>query len=129
MKSPILLSLALLAALVSGCASRPENIRAAYVSEMSFNGWTEAQMLAEQGRLTSALSSAAVQQHNTRANDTAGIWLLGLPVSSMAGRGVEAEIARLKGELEALRKAAISAGYQLPEVDVEALTKRKAPAH
>lgn len=110
---------------IGGCASRPENIRPAYASEMTYNGWTEQQMIEEQERLKAALSSASEQQHKTRANDTAGVLLLGLPISSMTGRGVEGEIARLKGELEALRKAAIRAGYKLPAVDIDALTKRK----
>lgn len=127
MKTYHILSFALLAAAVcgGGCASRPENIPPAYASEMTYRGWTEEQMRAEQERLKAALSSAAAQQHKTRANDTAGVWLLGVPISSMTGRGVESEIARLKGELEALQKAATAAGFSIPAVDLEELTRRK----
>jgi hypothetical protein len=41
---------------------------------------------------------------------------LGLPVSSFAGSNVEEEIARLKGELEAVQEAARQKGCKLPYV-------------
>lgn len=125
MKTPILFALELLlAALGSGCASRPETIHAAYVSESKYEGWTKERMAQEQTNLVYALKSASQRQHKTRADDTAGIWLLGLPVASMTGRGIEAEIASLKGELKALHAAAMKAGYQIAEADYEWATKK-----
>lgn len=102
----IVVLLAAAVALVA-CAQSPEAIQPAYVSPMTFNGWSCEQMGAEEARLGSALASASAQQSQARSNDIAGVIFLGLPVASMSGKNIAPQIARYKGEQEALRQARI----------------------
>lgn len=88
-----------------GCAARPEDIQAQYVSHVPYMGWTCEQLGEETIRLNQALTSASVTQSNARSNDTAGVILLGLPVASMSGGNVAPQIAEYKGEIEAVGKA------------------------
>lgn len=57
--------------------------------------------------LTCEQLAASDAQRKARSNDTVGVILLGLPVSSLSGSNQASQIARLKGELEALQRAAI----------------------
>ena len=59
-------------------------------------------------RLNGALAVASQQQHAARANDTAAVIFLGLPLASMTGANIAPQIARYKGEQEATRLASIS---------------------
>lgn len=101
---------------MTGCASSPESIAPAYISDMSYSHWTCEQLAQEQPRLVSALSTACDAQRRCRANDTAGVIFLGLPVSSLSGSNMASEVARLKGELQALQRAGILKNCSLPQV-------------
>lgn len=106
MKTTAIIALLLLA-FVTACAKSPESISAAYVSDIPYRSWSCSDLAEEQNRLTAAYATAAKQQENARTNDTVGVILLGLPVSSLSGDNIAPEIARLKGEQEAIRKAMI----------------------
>ena len=105
--SNMLLSVVAASAL-SACAKSPESIQPAYVSEVGYHSWSCRQLGAEAGRLRTALATASVQQENARTNDTIGVILIGVPVSSLSGDNIAPQIARLKGEQEAIRKASIT---------------------
>jgi hypothetical protein len=96
--------------LIAACAKSPESIAPAYVSEVGFQSWNCTQLGEESSRLSAALSQASTQQENARTNDTVGVLLIGLPVSSLSGDNIAPEIARLKGESEAVRRASIQKG-------------------
>jgi hypothetical protein len=96
------------ALVVSACAKSPESIAPSYVSEVGFQSWNCNQLGEESNRLSAALSRASAQQENARTNDTVGVLLIGLPVSSLSGDNIAPEIARLKGETEAVRKVSIN---------------------
>ena len=98
---------AFVAVFLAGCATKPESIAPAYVSEMTYSPYTCQQLGEEQARLGAALATASDAQRHARSNDIAGVILLGLPVSSLSGSNQASQIARLKGELEASQKAAI----------------------
>jgi hypothetical protein len=95
------------AAALGGCAKSPESISASYVSEVGYQAWSCQQLSDETLRLSSAYASAAQQQEKARTNDVVGVILIGLPVSSLSGDNIAPEIARLKGEQEAVRKAMV----------------------
>jgi hypothetical protein len=99
-----------LATMMVGCAKSPDSIAPAYVSEVNFQNWDCRQLGEESTRLSQALAQASTQQENARTNDTVGIILIGLPVSSLSGDNIAPEIARLKGETEAVRKVSINKG-------------------
>jgi hypothetical protein len=99
--SPIL-ALALVA-----CAKSPEAIGPEYISHVAYQSYTCQQLGEEEARLTQALAVASGQQENARTNDTVGVLLIGLPVSSLSGDNIAPQIARLKGEIQAVQKAAM----------------------
>jgi hypothetical protein len=88
-----------------GCAKKPESISASYVSEHNYLAMDCGTLAEEAGRLDSAYSTAATQQNNARTNDMVGVAFLGLPVSSLSGDNIAPEIARLKGEQQAIGRA------------------------
>lgn len=105
MKSTIIIAAA--ACLVGSCAKAPESIGASYISEVGYQNYTCEQLVTETVRLSAALTTASQQQDKARSNDVVGVLLIGLPVSSMSGDNIAPEIARLKGEQEAVRRAAV----------------------
>ena len=100
-------SLAAAAVALGACASKPENIQPSYVSTVPYESWSCQQLGEEQERLSLAYAAAAKQQNTARANDTAGVILLGLPLASMTGHNVAPEVARLKGLQDAVSRASI----------------------
>jgi hypothetical protein len=102
-----IVGLALSAALLSSCAKSPESIAPSYVSNVGFRSWSCKDLGDETLRLSSALSTASMQQANARTNDTIGVLFIGMPVSSMSGDNIAPEVARLKGEIEAVHQASI----------------------
>ncbi len=96
-----------IALVASACAKRPEAISASYISDVGYQAWRCDQLAGEQGRIEAALATASKQQLQARSNDTVGVIFLGLPVSSMSGDNVAPEIARLKGEKEAIQRAMV----------------------
>ena len=92
---------------VAACAKSPESISPSYISEMHYRGWTCDQLGQEEVRLSHALAVASKQQEKARSNDIIGVIFIGLPVSSLSGDNIAPEIARLKGENEALNRAMI----------------------
>lgn len=107
MKSKANSAVILCSVIMMGCAAKPENIPPAYVSHIGYTSWDCQQLREEQTRLVSALSTASDAQRQARSNDIAGVILIGLPVSSLSGANQASNIARLKGELDALQKAMI----------------------
>jgi hypothetical protein len=93
---------------LAGCAKSPESIAPSYISDMNYRELDCSQLTDEDRRLTQALATASTQQKNARSNDTVGVLLIGLPVSSMSGDNIAPEIARLKGEQDAVRRARLS---------------------
>lgn len=97
-----------LALFAAGCAKNPESIAPAYVSEVGYQSYSCQQLAQEQQRLNEAYTVAEAQQKKARSNDIAGVILIGLPVSSMSGDNIAPQIANLKGQQEAVRKAMIA---------------------
>ncbi|HEY7557150.1 MAG TPA: hypothetical protein VIH18_20300 [Candidatus Binatia bacterium] len=91
--------------LLVACAKSPESISPSYISDVGYQSWSCEQLGQEQMRLSHALASASTQQRKARTNDTVGVIFLGLPVSSLSGDNIAPEIARLKGENEAIIRA------------------------
>ena len=58
----------------------------------------------------SPLVGASAQQRQERGNDTMGVILLGLPVSTLSGGNVATQIADLKGRQDVLHQTQIQRG-------------------
>ena len=96
----------LAAAIVASCAKSPEKIAPVPVDEAGYGTRTCDELSVEQARVGGELAMATAKQEQTRSNDVAGVIIFGLPLGSMSGNDVEPEIARLKGERDALDRAA-----------------------
>lgn len=119
MKRPVNLACATALALVAGCASKPESIKAAYVSPLTYEPYTCEQLAAEAQRVSARASEAAgVQQKKAQGDAVAtgvALVLFWPAVFFIKGKGAnEAELARLKGEMETIEQVSIqkNCGFQ-----------------
>jgi hypothetical protein len=97
----------ILAALVlSACANRPESIRASYVSHEKFAHLDCMTLTNKMGDTRSELDKISRMQNDKANGDAVGVFLLGVPFSKLSGDH-EGDVARLKGEVEALQTAQV----------------------
>ena len=101
------------AALLSACATNPKDIAPAYVSPVLYEKLSCDQLAAEAQRVSSAAAAASGQQQSQAGRDAAmvGVSLvLFWPALFFIGgdKGAAAEIARLKGEMQAIEQANIA---------------------
>ena len=102
------LSMLLLGAMYLGsCATLPEKIAPADMNTAPYANWSCEQLSHESPQITATLAGASEAQRRCRNKDIAGILFIGLPVGSLTGCRKTEEIARLKGELQALQHAAV----------------------
>lgn len=100
-----------------GCAQTPENISASYVSPMQYQSYTCEQIEQELNRVGVKLQEVTQIQFKKSSGD-ANAMALGLfifwPALLFLGgdTGREPELARLKGEIEAIEMAAIEKNCQ-----------------
>ncbi len=97
--------------LISGCATLPKNITASYVSPMQYNSFDCEQIQAEMLRVGNKVREVAGVQQGKATSDA---WALGIglilfwpALFFMMGGDKKEELARLKGEYEALEQCAI----------------------
>ena len=103
---------ALCASIVAGCASAPVNISAAYVSPIQYSGYDCDQVRAELLRVSGKVREVAGAQKQQATNDAiamgVGLVLFWPALFFLAGgNDRKEELSRLKGEYDALEQAAI----------------------
>ncbi|QXT39425.1 hypothetical protein [Gymnodinialimonas ceratoperidinii] len=84
------------------CAQRPENIAAADIGPNPYTGYNCSQLAAEELSITQELANLSADQNRAANGDAFGVFLLGLPVSSMTGADQETNIAIARGRLQAI---------------------------
>jgi hypothetical protein len=98
-------------AAVSACAKDSEDISATYVSPLQYNSFTCVQIEQEFARVSRRVSEVSGQQDKTAQSDAiatgVAIVLFWPAAFFIAGGDKSDELARLKGEYEALERAAI----------------------
>ena len=94
------------AAMLGGCANRPESIRASYVAHDKFMHLDCAAVQQRLAQVRSLLASTSRLQDDKANADAVGVFLLGIPFSKLSGDH-EGEVARLKGEVEAVETAQV----------------------
>jgi hypothetical protein len=105
MFSKLLISVVVVASFV-GCANRPESIRASFVSHERFIDLDCAQLSTKLADTRAELEKYAKMQDSKANGDAFGVFLLGIPFSKLSGDH-EGDVARLKGEIEAIETAQI----------------------
>ena len=101
MKYPVLL-VAVLA--VSACAKAPEQIAAADIGSGVYRGQSCAQLTQQRLKISQDLENLSAAQKSAQSGDAWGVFLLGLPLSSMSGNDKETAIAVAKGHVQEIDK-------------------------
>lgn len=104
MKSALLIAAAALT--LAACANRPESIRASFVSHEKFVHLECAGLSEKMIGTKAELEKVSKMQDEKATGDAFGVFLLGIPFSKLSGDH-EGEVARLKGEVEALETAQV----------------------
>lgn len=100
MLNKVILGIALLS--LVACAEKAANIEPAAISTAKYDGWSCRKLFKEKAFVDEALVRASGVQDKAAEQDALMVFLIGVPTS---GGGIESEVARLKGEQEALRQS------------------------
>lgn len=97
---------------IAACASRSENIAAAYVSPIQYTSYSCSQLREEASRVSTRAIQAAGVQDSKATNDavatTVGAVIFWPALFFIKGDGASgAEVANLKGQMEAIEQASI----------------------
>ena len=92
--------------LLVACANRPESIRASHVSFEKYVDMDCNALIAKMSDTRSDLDKFSKLQDSKANGDAVGVFLLGIPFSKLSGDH-EGDVARLKGEVEAIETAQI----------------------
>lgn len=96
-------------AVLAGCATRPESIPASYISHEKYTGNNCTELSANMADARAQLTKFSDMQ-NTKANiDAATVFLVLIPASKLSGDSA-ADVAKYKGEVEAIETAQIKNG-------------------
>lgn len=91
--------------LAASCAKRPEDIVATAVPVDTYMQMQCPQLVQLKTQKEMELSNLAKEQKETADQDAAAMAVIHVPVGSMAGNDKEPEIARVKGEVQAINSA------------------------
>lgn len=101
--------IALTGLLISGCATRPESISASFVSHEKYMGKDCTQLGLDMSDARSQLAKFSSMQ-DTKANvDAATVFFVLIPASKLSGDHA-GDVAKYKGEVEAIETALIKTG-------------------
>ena len=107
-----------------GCATSPQNIQPAYVSEFSYQN-LDCDQLAQEYRRVNARAAELTQKQQSAANRDAvamgvGLVLFWPALFFLAGsKGSPQELARIRGEVDAIEKASIAKKCAVAETITE----------
>lgn len=91
---------------LTACANRPESIRASHVSHEKFTHLDCEALATRMTDTRGELDKLSKMQDDKATGDAIGVFLLGIPFSKLSGDH-EGDIARLKGEVEAIDTAQV----------------------
>lgn len=102
--------IASLAVLISsGCATRPESISASFVSHEKYMGQDCKQLALQMSEARSQLAKFSSLQDSKANVDAATVFLVLIPASKLSGDHA-GDVAKFKGEVEAVETALIKTG-------------------
>jgi len=85
---------------IVGCAQQPENTPAADIGQGAYRSANCAQLSDAELRYNQQLENLSASQRQAASGDAMGVFLLGLPISSMSGNDRATEIAVTRGHLQ-----------------------------
>ena len=104
-----IVTLVLTATILTACATRSQSIPASYVSHEKYVRTNCAGLETKMSKTRAELDKFSKMQNNKANVDAFTVFIALVPVSKLAGDS-EADVARLKGEVEAIETAQIKAG-------------------
>ncbi|MBQ5949969.1 hypothetical protein [Massilia sp. ST3] len=102
-------------AVLSACASRPESIAASYVSHEKYSGIDCVQLSTYLSDARAGLQKVSAMQDSKANMDAATVFLALVPASKLTGDHA-ADVAKFKGEVEAIETAQIRKGCKSAKV-------------
>jgi len=102
----LLILTSLLFLIISGCASRPENIKASYISHERYIDTDCSQLAIQMSDARAELAKYSEMQNSKATGDAWGVFLILIPVSQLTG-DYEADVAKWKGVVEAIETTQI----------------------
>lgn len=99
-----------MAFVLSACAEAPENISAAQIPDSTYANANCSSLMKSEVQNTQLLHALSADQKKAQSGDAWGVFLLGLPISSMSGADKETEIALTKGKIDAIRRQQAAKG-------------------
>lgn len=95
---------------LTACAKQPDQIAAVEVGTDSYTRYSCSQLRNEKTKISQELENLSAKQKSAASGDAWGVFLLGLPVSSMSGNDQEALIAIAKGKVQAIDRQMVAKG-------------------
>jgi hypothetical protein len=96
------------AALIAGCATRPESISASYVSHEKYSGKDCTNLSLDMSNARSELAKYSSLQDSKANLDAATVFFVLIPASKLSGDHA-GDVAKWKGEVEAVETALVKA--------------------
>jgi hypothetical protein len=93
---------AIILSILAACAPRPEDISAVDIGDNQYRGFSCYQLAEAELRYSQALENLSAAQDRAATGDAWGVFLIGLPLSSMSGADQETKIAVTKGHLQSI---------------------------
>ncbi len=116
-----------MAVTLSACAKAPDQIAAVQIEDSTYASASCKSLVKNEIRQTQLLHALSADQKKAKNGDAWGVFLLGLPISSMSGADKETEIAVTKGRLDAIRRQQASKGCEgAPEEALRPASVKKA---
>ncbi|PDS85438.1 hypothetical protein E0H54_27010 [Rhizobium leguminosarum bv. viciae] len=109
----IIIAFAATAAL-AGCAKRPDAIVQVDIPMAAYTNLSCEALAAELKKERAKLDDLSKQQISAANGDAFGVFLVGVPIGSVAGGDKEGEIAASKGKVSAMQSAGMSKDCKLP---------------
>ncbi|PWE48518.1 hypothetical protein DEM26_18280 [Thioclava sp. NG1] len=89
---------------IGACAKQPDEIAAIPMESSMYAGQSCSSLSQTRLKLSQDLANLSAQQKDAASGDAFGVFLLGLPLSSMSGGDKEAAISVTKGKLDAINQ-------------------------
>lgn len=96
----IVLAVTLIA--LSACAKKPDQIAATNIGDSAYRGQSCQQLNQAKTKIRHDLDNLSAAQKSAATGDAWGVFLLGLPLSSLSGNDREAAISVAKGHVQAI---------------------------
>ncbi|WP_311030919.1 hypothetical protein [Mesorhizobium koreense] len=105
MKLRSIVGVALACASLSACAKNPESIAPMTMPINAYSGLDCRQLGSEHQKTSLQLQQVEAAQRQAVTGDAVGVFLIGVPVSSLSGSDRAGEVAQYKGEMVAIESA------------------------